>query len=183
MLECEKLRAVMVTLHMSMRRVLEQLSPSMIHETIEVTDQALKRMGFDRPRIGVAGLNPHAGENGMFGDEETNTILPAIEEAKQQGFLTSGPYSPDTIFLRHQVGEFDTVVAMYHDQALVPLKLIGFGKSVNITLGLPLIRTSVDHGTAFDRAATYNSDSSSMEAAIQSALRLCKKSIVAGDAN
>ena len=183
MLECEKLRAVMVTLHMSMKRVLEQLSPSMIHETIEVTDQALKRMGFDRPRIGVAGLNPHAGENGMFGDEERFTIVPAIEDAKQQGILASGPYSPDTIFLRHQAGEFDAVVAMYHDQALVPLKLMRFGKSVNITLGLPLIRTSVDHGTAFDRAATFNSDSSSMEAAIQSALRLCKNSIVAGDAN
>ena len=183
MLECEKLRAVMVTLHMSMKNVLEQLSPSKIHETIEVTDQALKRMGFDRPRIGVAGLNPHAGENGMFGDEEMNTIFPAIEDAKQQGILASGPYSPDTIFLRHQAGEFDAVVAMYHDQALVPLKLIGFGKSVNITLGLPLIRTSVDHGTAFDRAAEFNSDSSSMEAAIQSALRLCKNSIVAGDAN
>ena len=183
MLECEKLRAVMVTLHMSMKSVLEQLSPSMILETIEVTDQALKRMGFDRPRIGVAGLNPHAGENGMFGDEEMNTISPAIEDAKQQGILASGPYSPDTIFLRHQAGEFDAVVAMYHDQALVPLKLIGFGKSVNITLGLPLIRTSVDHGTAFDRAATFNSDSSSMEAAIQSALRLCRNSIVAGDAN
>ena len=110
-------------------------------------------------------------------------ILPAIEEAKQQGILTSGPYSPDTIFLRHQAGEFDAVVAMYHDQALVPLKLMGFGKSVNITLGLPLIRTSVDHGTAFDRAVKFNSDSSSMEAAIQSALRLCKNSIVAGDAN
>ena len=119
----------------------------------------------------------------MFGDEEMNTISPAIEEAKQQDILASGPYSPDTIFLRHQAGEFDAVVAMYHDQALVPLKLMGFGKSVNITLGLPLIRTSVDHGTAFDRAATFNSDSSSMEAAIQSALRLCKNSIVAGDAN
>ena len=119
----------------------------------------------------------------MFGDEETNTIAPAIEDAKQQGILASGPYSPDTVFLRHQTGELDAVVAMYHDQALVPLKLIGFGKSVNTTLGLPLIRTSVDHGTAFDRAAKFNSDSSSMEAAIHSALRLCRNSIVSGDAN
>jgi len=181
MLECAGLRSVMVTLHISLREVLEQISRPMILETIEVAHQALLQMGLEYPRIGVAGLNPHAGENGLFGDEERLQITPAIEDALQKGIQASGPFSPDTIFLRHRSGEFDVVVAMYHDQALVPLKLMGFGKSVNITLGLPLIRTSVDHGTAFDRAASFNSDPSSMEAAIKAAIRLYGSSTVVAD--
>jgi len=155
----------------------------MILETIEVTHQAMVQMGFKNPRIGVAGINPHAGENGLFGDEESQHIQPAIEDSLAKGIQASGPFSPDTIFLRHRSGEFDVVVSMYHDQALVPLKLMGFGRSVNITLGLPLIRTSVDHGTAFDRVKAFDSDPSSMEAAIESALRLCGQSIITADSN
>ena len=180
----EKMKIAFISGHIPLNEVSENIKEDkIINKTIQLNNSLKKDFKISNPKIAVLGLNPHAGENGMFGDEETKTIAPAIEDAKKKGILASGPYSPDTIFLRHQAGEFDAVVAMYHDQALVPLKLMGFGKSVNITLGLPLIRTSVDHGTAFDRAANFNSDSSSMEAAIQSALRLCRNSIVAGDAN
>ena len=118
------------------------------------------------PRLGIPGLNPHAGENGLFGSEEQEIILPAIAQARQQGIQCSMPISPDAIFLQHQQGRFDAVIALYHDQALIPLKLIGFDRAVNVTLGLPIIRTSVDHGTAFDLAPQLNANPGSMLAAI-----------------
>jgi len=123
-------------------------------------------MGVSEPRLGIPGLNPHAGENGLFGSEEQEIILPAITQARQQGIQCSMPISPDAIFLQHQQGRFDAVIALYHDQALIPLKLIGFDRAVNVTLGLPIIRTSVDHGTAFDLAPQLNANPGSMLAAI-----------------
>jgi 4-hydroxythreonine-4-phosphate dehydrogenase len=130
------------------------------------------------PRIGVAGLNPHAGEGGLFGREEIEVIAPAIEAARAEGISASGPFAPDTVFMRARaadgkLGEFDAVVAMYHDQGLIPVKYLGVDKGVNVTLGLPLVRTSPDHGTAFDIAGTGCADASSLVEAIRAARRLC----------
>ncbi len=175
MLASDQLRAVMVTLHMGLREAVGWLNPERVLEVIQITHRGLRAMGFANPRLGVAGLNPHAGENGLFGTEEKDIIEPAINAAKKAGIRCEGPLSPDTIFLRHREGEFDVVVAMYHDQALIPLKLVGFGRSVNVTLGLPVLRTSVDHGTAFDRAERLDSDPNSMIAAIEMALWLLRK--------
>ena len=127
-------------------------------------------MGIKNPRLALPGLNPHAGEEGLFGDEEKKLLLPALKLMEDAGINCVGPISPDTVFLRHRKGEFDAVIALYHDQSHIALKLLGFEKGVNVTLGLPLIRTSVDHGTAFDRASQFNADSGSMEAAIELAL-------------
>lgn len=172
MLAVDNLRATMVTLHMSLRGVLETLTPELILDVIQITDQALRQMQIPSPRLVVPGLNPHAGENGLFGSEEQEIIVPALEQARQMGIEVTGPLPPDTVFLRHQKGEFDAVVALYHDQALIPLKLIGFDRAVNVTLGLPILRTSVDHGTAFDIAPRLQADPGSMVAAIRMALQL-----------
>ena len=174
MLDTGELRAVMVTLHMGLCDALKKLSKETVLETIEITDKALRQIGFENPRLGVAGLNPHAGENGLFGKEEELWIGPAVRKAREIGINVTGPCSPDTVFIRHRQGEFDAVIALYHDQALIPLKLTGFGNSVNITLGTPIIRTSVDHGTAFDRAEQYDADPSSMTAAIKMAIKLSR---------
>ena len=127
-----------------------------------------------RPRIGVAGLNPHAGEHGLFGPEEETVITPAIEACRAQGIDVSGPVPGDTVFVRAHRGEFDVVVACYHDQGLIPVKLLAFGQAVNVTLGLPIIRTSVDHGTAFDIAGKGTADPGSMIAAVLLAARLAR---------
>jgi len=166
MLAVDQLRAVMATLHVSLREAIASLTPDLLVDTMRITDQALRRMGISEPRLGIPGLNPHAGENGLFGSEEQDIILPAIAQARQQGMRCSDPISPDAIFLQHQQGRFDAVIALYHDQALIPLKLIGFDRAVNVTLGLPIIRTSVDHGTAFDLAPQFNAHPGSMLAAI-----------------
>jgi 4-hydroxythreonine-4-phosphate dehydrogenase len=166
MLVVDQLRAVMATLHLSLREAIDTLTPELLVDTMRITDQALRRMGVSEPRLGIPGLNPHAGENGLFGSEEQEIILPAIAQARQQGIQCSMPISPDAIFLQHQQGRFDAVIALYHDQALIPLKLIGFDRAVNVTLGLPIIRTSVDHGTAFDLAPQLNANPGSMLAAI-----------------
>lgn len=166
MLAVDQLRAVMATLHVSLREAIASLTPDLLVDTMRITDQALRRMGISKPRLGIPGLNPHAGENGLFGSEEQDIILPAIAQARQQGMRCSDPISPDAIFLQHQQGRFDAVIALYHDQALIPLKLIGFDRAVNVTLGLPIIRTSVDHGTAFDLAPQLNAHPGSMLAAI-----------------
>ena len=170
MLTVEGLRAVHVSTHVSLLDAIDQIQPKRILEVAQVTNEALIRMGIKNPRLALPGLNPHAGEEGLFGDEEKKLLLPALRLMEDAGINCVGPISPDTVFLRHRKGEFDAVIALYHDQSHIALKLLGFEKGVNVTLGLPLIRTSVDHGTAFDRAAQFNADSGSMEAAIELAL-------------
>jgi len=176
MLSVDNLRASMVTLHMSLRQALDSLTSELILEVIEITDYGLKRMGIQNPKLGIAGLNPHAGENGLFGDEENQIILPALDLAHKKSLLCEGPFPPDTIFLEHRKGMFDAVVALYHDQALIPLKLYGFDRAVNITLGLPIIRTSPDHGTAFQLAPKMKANPSSMIESIKMALKLASSS-------
>jgi 4-hydroxythreonine-4-phosphate dehydrogenase len=168
MLTGDRLRVVLVTIHMPLRLVPERLSTQEIVDIIILTDRELKeRFGIKKPRLGVAGLNPHAGEEGMFGDEETRVILPAISKAVAADIDVSGPYPPDTVFYNAVSGSFDAVICMYHDQGLIPFKMVHFKDGVNTTLGLPIIRTSVDHGTAYDIAGTGKADPGSLLAAIK----------------
>ncbi len=153
MLAGDRLRVALVTIHVALRKALELLSLPVIVRTIRIThDFFRKYMGTDAPRIAVAGVNPHAGEGGLFGDEEETIVAPAVAACRKEGIDASGPYPPDTLFFRAYRGEFDVVVAMTHDQGLIPLKLVHFEDGVNVTMGLPVIRTSVDHGTAYDIA-------------------------------
>jgi 4-hydroxythreonine-4-phosphate dehydrogenase len=163
----ERLRVCHVTTHRSLRSAIEATTRARVLETIRMTAAGGRRLGFERPRIGVAGLNPHAGEGGLFGDEELREIAPAVAGARAEGIEVSGPWPADTLFWRAAGGEFDFVVAMYHDQGHVPVKLAGFDEGVNVTLGLPFLRTSVDHGTAFDIAGTGVARWPSMAAAIR----------------
>jgi 4-hydroxythreonine-4-phosphate dehydrogenase len=140
--------------------------------TIELVWRELPRFGIARPRIAVAGLNPHAGEHGLFGREEIDALAPAIEASRAGGIDVSGPFPGDTVFVRAARGEFDVVVACYHDQGLIPVKLLAFGQAVNVTIGLPIVRTSVDHGTAFDIAGKGVAEHGSMVAAVLLAARL-----------
>ena len=172
MLAGERLRVVLVTIHVPLRDVPDILSRQKIVKTIKLTWQALnERFGIKAPRIAVSGLNPHAGEGGMFGDEEENIIAPAIQDAEAQGFYASGPFPPDTVFYHAAKRRYDAVVCMYHDQGLIPFKLIHFNTGVNTTLGLPIIRTSVDHGTAYDIAGAGIANPGSLIAAINMAAR------------
>ena len=139
---------------------------------IRLVDRELKSYGIERPRIALAGINPHAGEGGLFGDEEDREMVPAIAQCRSESIDVSGPYPGDTIFLRAARGEFDLVISCYHDQGLIPIKCLAFGEAVNVTLGLPIIRTSVDHGTAFDIAGRGLADEASMIAAIRLAAQL-----------
>jgi 4-hydroxythreonine-4-phosphate dehydrogenase len=172
MLANEELRTVLVTIHVALREAIELLSVERVLQTVQISDAALRRFGIAAPRIAVAGLNPHAGEGGLFGREEIDIIAPAIARAREQGIDASGPYAPDTIFMRARRGEFDLVVAMTHDHGLIPVKYLGVEQGVNVTLGLPFVRTSPDHGTAFDIAGQGTADASSMRAAIRMARRL-----------
>jgi len=160
-------RVALVTVHVSLRHALDLISTDRILRTIVTVARELERVALDHPRIAVAGLNPHAGEGGLFGDEETTTVAPAVERARALGIDVHGPFAPDTIFYRAFRGEFDVVVALYHDQGLIALKMVGFEKGVNVTLGLPFIRTSVDHGTAFDLAGTGTASAASLGAAYE----------------
>ena len=170
MLAGDRLRVALVTIHVALRRALELLSPAVIEKTIRITDAFFRKyMGTASPRIAVAGLNPHAGEGGLFGDEETVIIAPAVAACRRGGIDARGPYPPDTIFHRAYRGEFDVVVAMTHDHGLIPLKLVHFEDGVNVTMGLPIIRTSVDHGTAYDIAGTGKASPASLLAAIRMA--------------
>jgi 4-hydroxythreonine-4-phosphate dehydrogenase len=170
MLAGEKLRVVLVTIHIPLRDVPAALSEGLILDTIRMTGDALqKRFHVKDPRIAVAGLNPHAGEGGIFGDEEENVIAPAVRRAETEGFNVTGPCPPDTLFYHAVNGGYDAVVCMYHDQGLIPFKMIHFTNGVNVTLGLPIIRTSVDHGTAYDIAGTGKADPGSLVAAIRMA--------------
>jgi 4-hydroxythreonine-4-phosphate dehydrogenase len=173
MLAGERLRVVLVTIHCSLRDVFHLLTTEKIAKTIRITNDALRDFfGDARPRIAVAALNPHAGEEGLFGSEEKTIILPAIERARQSGINVEGPLSPDTLFYHAARGGYGAVVSMYHDQGLIPLKLLHFEDAVNITLGLPLIRTSVDHGTAYDIAGTGKANPSSLLNALKMAARM-----------
>ncbi|KQW42796.1 MULTISPECIES: 4-hydroxythreonine-4-phosphate dehydrogenase PdxA [unclassified Roseateles] len=172
MLANEELRTVLVTIHCSLRDAIARVTREAVLETLCITDAALKRMGFVMPRIAVAGLNPHAGEGGLFGDEEIRHIAPAIADARAAGMDASGPFAPDTVFMRARRGEFDVVVAMTHDHGLIPVKYLGVEQGVNVTLGLPFVRTSPDHGTAFDIAGRGVADPASLAAALAMARRL-----------
>lgn len=178
MLANPQLRVVLVTIHLALRRAIEALTTESIAQTIRICDAGLRQLGIAQPRIAVAGLNPHAGEGGLFGDEELQIIAPAVEQCAAQGLSVSGPYAPDTIFMRARgLREFDAVIAMYHDQGLIPVKYLGVDDGVNVTLGLPFLRTSPDHGTAFDIAGRTDpqgdglADARSLQAAIRSALQ------------
>jgi len=181
MLANEELRTVLVTIHLSLRRAIDAISRDAVLETIRIAHRAAARWGQPRPRIAVAGLNPHAGEGGLFGDEEIRFIAPAIAAARLEGIDASGPFAPDTVFMRarhasNHPGEFDIVVAMTHDHGLIPVKYLGVAQGVNVTLGLPFVRTSPDHGTAFDIAGSGRADAASMAAAVRMARRLVSAS-------
>jgi len=174
MLANDELRTVLVTIHVSLRRALDAVTFDAVLETVRIADRSLRAMGIARPRVAVAGLNPHAGEGGLFGDEEVRIIAPAIAAARADGIDASGPYAPDTVFMRARnapghPGEFDVVVAMVHDHGLIPVKYLGVEQGVNVTLGLPFVRTSPDHGTAFDLAGTGRADAASLVAAVKMA--------------
>ena len=182
MLAHKDLRVVHVSTHVSLREACDRVKKDRVLEVIRIADKACRDMGIPQPRVGVAGLNPHCGEGGLFGQEELQEIAPAIEQARQEGINAQGPVPADTVFSKAQGGWYDIVVAMYHDQGHIPLKVVGFVydkaqgqwsavEGVNITLGLPIIRTSVDHGTAFDQAGTGKANELSLKNAIEYAVR------------
>jgi 4-phospho-D-threonate 3-dehydrogenase / 4-phospho-D-erythronate 3-dehydrogenase len=168
----DKLKVIHVTTHIALRKFLDTLSQKRIETVTEIADTFLKRVGIDTPRIAVAGVNPHAGEHGLFGREEIDIVEPAIAAMIEKGIDVYGPCPPDTVFLQAFEGRYDMVVAMYHDQGHIPLKLLGFYDGVNITAGLPFIRTSCDHGTAFDIAWTGKAKPDSMIVSIEIAMKL-----------
>lgn len=178
MLANDELRTVLVSIHVSLRDAIAAVTEDNVLQTLRITHTALQRSLGRVPRMGVAGLNPHAGEGGLFGREELEVISPAIAAAYAQGLDVHGPFAPDTVFMRarstpQRAGEFDVVIAMYHDQGLIPVKYLGVEKGVNVTLGLPLVRTSPDHGTAFDIAGQGIADASSLVEAVRMARALC----------
>lgn len=179
-------RVVHVSTHVSLREACDMVRKERVLRVIELTFDTLRRLGIERPRIAVAGLNPHSGEGGLFGKEELEEIIPAVAEAKRRGINAEGPLPPDTVFVKMKGGLYDVVVVMYHDQGHIPLKLVGFQydektgswsevSGVNVTLGLPIIRTSVDHGTAFGKAGSGRANPASMKEAIKMAARLAGK--------
>ena len=172
MLANEELRVVLVTIHLSLRKAIEAVTFDAVLQTLHIAHRAAAAWGQQRPRIAVAGLNPHAGERGLFGDEELQIIGPAVLAAREAGLDVHGPFAPDTVFMRARRGEFDIVVAMTHDHGLIPVKYLGVEQGVNVTLGLPFVRTSPDHGTAFDIAGQGVADPASLIAALQMARRL-----------
>lgn len=177
MLANDELKVVLVSIHMGLRAAVEAVTFQSVLQTIQIAHHSLSASLGRVPRIGVAGLNPHAGEGGLFGREEIDIIGPAIVAAREQEMNVLGPFAPDTVFMRARAalnspGEFDVVIAMYHDQGLIPVKYLGVEQGVNVTLGLPLVRTSPDHGTAFDIAGTGRADAASLIAAIRMARRL-----------
>ena len=172
MFHSETLRVVLATVHIPLEKVSRALTADLVDEVIAVTADELPRFGYPAPRIAIAGLNPHAGENGLLGTEDERVLRPAVERARRQSLDVSGPFPADTLFLRAMRGEFDVVIACYHDQGLIPVKMAAFGKAVNVTLGLPIVRTSVDHGTAFDIAGQGVADPGSMIEAVKLAAKL-----------
>jgi 4-hydroxythreonine-4-phosphate dehydrogenase len=173
----EALRVVLATVHVPLREVPATLTASRLRDTIELTAEWLPRFGYPSPRLALAGLNPHAGEHGVIGTEEQEVLEPVAAECRARGIDLTGPLPGDTVFVRATRGEFDAVVACYHDQGLIPVKLVAFGKAVNVTLGLPIVRTSVDHGTAFDIAGRGVADPGSMIEAVRLAAKLATRQL------
>ncbi len=172
MFYAESLRVVLATVHIALAEVPRALTRDVVEGTIDLASRELPRFGIDAPRLALAGLNPHAGEHGVIGREDDEVLVPAVAALRARGVLVDGPFPADTVFVRAMRGEFDAVVACYHDQGLIPIKLVAFGRAVNVTLGLPIVRTSVDHGTAFDIAGKGIADPSSLIEAIRLAARL-----------
>lgn len=176
MFHSDVLRVVLATVHIPLVDVSRVLTRESMTSTIRLVARELPRFGIASPRIGVAGVNPHAGEHGLFGREEIDAVAPAVATCRAEGIDVSGPFPGDTVFVRAVRGAFDVVIACYHDQGLIPVKLLAFGQAVNVTIGLPIIRTSVDHGTAFDIAGTGTADHGSMVAAVLLAAQLARGS-------
>jgi 4-hydroxythreonine-4-phosphate dehydrogenase len=166
------LRVALLTIHQSLRSVPDALTADLVERVVRLVSRELPRLGASGTRLALCGLNPHAGEGGLFGREEVETLGPALARLRAEGLDVTGPVPADTLFVRAQRGEFDAVIACYHDQGLIPAKLAGFGHAVNVTLGLPFVRTSVDHGTAFDIALGGGADPGSLSAALALAIRL-----------
>ena len=174
MLMNNDLRVILITIHVSLLEAIEQLTIERELMTIRLAHRAMTQLGIARPRIAVAGLNPHAGEHGLFGSEDEAIIKPAIQQAKSEGTEASGPWPGDTVFMHARQGRFDIVVAQYHDQGLIPVKYLGVDEGVNVTVGLPFVRTSVDHGTAFDIAGTGKASHASLRVAVEQAAMLAQ---------
>jgi 4-hydroxythreonine-4-phosphate dehydrogenase len=174
MFYAEALRVVLATIHIPLADVPRMLTRETLERILRLSARELPRFGYPAPRIALTGLNPHAGEGGLLGGEETATLAPAVAACRADGLDVQGPFPADTVFVRAARGEFDAVVACYHDQGLIPVKLLAFGKAVNVTLGLPIIRTSVDHGTAFDIAGRGIADHGSLVEAVRLAARLAR---------
>jgi 4-hydroxythreonine-4-phosphate dehydrogenase len=175
MFHSDALRVVLATIHVPLSDVPRLLTPELVDFIIDLTARELPRFGYARPRLALAGLNPHAGEHGVIGSEDDAVLRPAVDRARGKDIAITGPWPADTVFGRATRGEFDAVIACYHDQGLIPIKLLAFGRAVNVTLGLPIVRTSVDHGTAFDIAGKGIADHSSLVEAILLAARLAKR--------
>jgi 4-hydroxythreonine-4-phosphate dehydrogenase len=175
MLVADKLRVSHVSTHVSLRQAIDRVRPERILKVLQLTHDAVRRLGIEKPKLAVAGLNPHAGEGGLFGDDEEKYIAPAIAQARAAGLDVSGPWPGDTIFFRTAQGEFDAAVAMYHDQGHVAAKMLGIWRGVNVTLGLPIIRTSVEHGTDFANAGTGRGDPRSLIEALKLAAALARQ--------
>ncbi|HET7697830.1 MAG TPA: 4-hydroxythreonine-4-phosphate dehydrogenase PdxA [Vicinamibacterales bacterium] len=174
MFHSEPLRVVLATVHVPLRDVPALLTPELLDSIIDVAAREMPRFGYPAPRLALAGLNPHAGEHGVIGGEDDAVLRPAVARGRDRGIEISGPWPGDTVFGRAARGEFDAVIACYHDQGLIPVKLLAFGRAVNVTLGLPIVRTSVDHGTAFDIAGKGIADPSSLVEAVRLAARLVR---------
>jgi 4-phospho-D-threonate 3-dehydrogenase / 4-phospho-D-erythronate 3-dehydrogenase len=172
MLVTDELKVIHVSTHVSLKEAIERARPEREFAVIRLAHESLQKLGVESPRVAVAGLNPHAGENGLFGTEDAEHIAPAVAAAVEEGIDATGPHPPDTVMMRARKGAFDIVVVQYHDQGHIPIKLMGFDTGVNVTVGLPFFRTSVDHGTAFDIAGTGKADPASLRAAIDLARRL-----------
>lgn len=170
-----QLKVVLITVHVPLREVAALLTPELVSDTIRLTAASLPQFGMARPRLALAGLNPHAGESGLLGTEDDLVLAPAVAAARAAGLDIEGPIPADTVFVRASRGEFDCVLACYHDQGLIPVKLLAFGQAVNVTIGLPIIRTSVDHGTAFDIAGRGVADAGSMIEAVKLAAKMARK--------
>ena len=174
MFHSPQLKVVLITVHVPLVEVSAKITPELVDETVALTVDAMALFGQPRPRLVLAGLNPHAGEGGVIGTEDDRVLAPAVERARARGVNISGPIPGDTVFVRASRGEFDCVIACYHDQGLIPVKLLAFGTAVNVTIGLPIIRTSVDHGTAFDIAGKGIADPGSMIAAVTLAAEMAR---------
>ncbi len=178
MLAGDNLRVVLTTTHLPLSEVASQVTEERVLTTIRLTHQWLKQHVTEKPKIAVTGLNPHCGDGGIFGDEETTAILPALATAQEEGLQVDGPFPADSLFARNQYKTYDAVIAMYHDQGMIPIKMDSKGTAVNITLGLPILRTSVDHGTAYDIAGTGTACPESLKIAVKAAIKLSRPTTV-----